>query len=159
MKTIEIYDPAMCCATGVCGPSVDTELLRVATVVDTLKKQGVDIKRFNLASEPQAFISNKIINDLLMQDNDILPVTLVDGAVAKTKKHLSNDEFSTLTGILSVNAPQPAAACCSGTPDDTTEACCSGAEESAGSACCCCADADEEKEETAPCCTPDSGCC
>lgn len=147
MKKIEIYDPAMCCASGVCGPSVDTELLRVATVVDNLKRNGIDIRRFNLASEPQAFISNKMINDLLMQDNDILPVTLVDGEVAKTKQHLTNAEFSTITGILSMTVPAPAA-----------QACCSDVAAGESSACCCGA-AEQEKEEAAPCCTPGSGCC
>ncbi len=29
MSVIEIFDPAMCCSTGVCGPSIDTELMRV----------------------------------------------------------------------------------------------------------------------------------
>lgn len=150
MKKIEIYDPAMCCSTGVCGPSVDTELLRVATVVDNLKKQGMDITRFNLASEPQAFISNKTVNDLLMQDNDILPVTLVDGEVTKTKGHLSNEEFSEITGVVIMTMPQPSA-----------EACCSGAEDSEGSACCGgeTATVSTSKEDAASCCEPGSGCC
>ena len=34
MKKIEIFDPAMCCSTGVCGPSVNPELIRVAAVVE-----------------------------------------------------------------------------------------------------------------------------
>lgn len=100
MKKIEIYDPAMCCSTGVCGPSVDTELLRVATVVESLKKHGADITRYNLSSEPQAFISNKDINNLLKEDNNILPVTIVDGEIVKTKSHLTNEEFTKYTGIM-----------------------------------------------------------
>ena len=32
MSKLEIFDPAMCCSTGVCGPSVDPELLRVSTI-------------------------------------------------------------------------------------------------------------------------------
>lgn len=39
MKKIEIFDPAMCCSTGVCGPSVNPELIRVAAVVENLKKK------------------------------------------------------------------------------------------------------------------------
>lgn len=139
-KKIEIYDPAMCCSTGVCGPSVDTELLRVATVVDSLKKQGVDIARFNLASEPQAFVTNKTVNDLLMQDNDILPVTLVDGAVVKSKAHLTNDEFTEYTGIVIVTAP-------------AAEPCCSDEERAE-----CCPDEKAEAADT-PCCTAGSACC
>ncbi len=37
MKKMIIFDPAMCCSTGVCGPSVDPELLRVATTINRLK--------------------------------------------------------------------------------------------------------------------------
>jgi len=32
MKTIEIFDPAMCCSSGVCGPSVDPKLVRSLTL-------------------------------------------------------------------------------------------------------------------------------
>ena len=145
MKKIEIYDPAMCCSTGVCGPSVDTELLRVATVVDNLKKQGVDISRHNLASEPQDFVSNKTINDLLMQDNDILPVTLVDGEVVKSKSHLTNEEFTKYTGIMIVSVPQAAESGCGcGSSEQAEAACCSGA---------------SETENEAPCCAAGSDCC
>lgn len=120
MKKIEIYDPAMCCATGVCGPSVDPDLLRVATVVDALNKQGADVKRYNLANEPQAFVNNPIISKLLNEDNDVLPVTLVDGEVVKTKSHLTNEEFETYTGfsLSAPAAPQGGCCCCCGDDSD-----------------------------------------
>ena len=70
MKNIEIFDHAMCCSTGVCGPSIDTELLRVATVINTLKEKGISIKRYGLSNEPQAFISNKVINGVLDEASD-----------------------------------------------------------------------------------------
>ena len=41
MKKIEIFDPAMCCPTGLCGTNINPELMRVAVVVETLKRQGV----------------------------------------------------------------------------------------------------------------------
>jgi len=94
MKRIEIYDPAMCCSTGVCGPSIDTELLRVSTLIHNLEKNGIKIERHNLTSDPQAFIDNKVINEMLDKDGvDVLPVTIVDGEVVKTKNYLTNDEF------------------------------------------------------------------
>lgn len=46
---LKIYDPPMCCATGVCGPNVDPELLRVQQVLLTLEKRGVEVQRFNLS--------------------------------------------------------------------------------------------------------------
>jgi hypothetical protein len=95
MKKIDIFDPAMCCVTGVCGPSIDPELLRVATVIHSLQEKGIIIQRHGLSNAPQDFISNKVINDLLQKEGaEILPVTLVDGEIAKTGGYPTNEEFS-----------------------------------------------------------------
>jgi len=100
MKKIEIFDPAMCCATGVCGPSIDPELLRMATVINNLKNRGIIITRHGLSSEPQQFVSNQVISDLLQKEGaEVLPITLVDGQVAKTKTYPSNKELSAWLGI------------------------------------------------------------
>ena len=88
MKKIEIFDPAMCCSTGVCGPNIDLELLRIATVINSLQVKGIVIKRHGLSNEPQAFISNQVINDILRKEGaDILPITLVNGEIVKTKEY------------------------------------------------------------------------
>ena len=89
MKEIEIFDPAMCCSTGVCGPSVDKNLLRIATLIDTLKNMGIEVKRHNLSSEPQAFIHNEKVKQLLQEKGaDVLPITLVGGEIAVRKELL-----------------------------------------------------------------------
>lgn len=114
MKKIEIFDPAMCCSTGVCGPSIDPELLRVSTVINALKEKGIEIKRHGLSSEPQDFVSNIVINDLLQKEGaDILPVTLVDGKVAKTKIYPTNEELSQWLGIT-IKTKQEKSNCCGG---------------------------------------------
>jgi hypothetical protein len=116
MKKIEIYDPAMCCSTGVCGPSIDPELLRVATVVNALAKKGMAIARYNLSSEPQAFIDNKKVNEYLIKEEvDILPITLVDGEIVKTKAYPTDDEFAQWTGLAKeefIAAPAKEGGCC-----------------------------------------------
>jgi len=100
MKKVEIFDPAMCCSTGVCGPSIDPELMRVASVINALNVKGIIITRHGLSSEPQDFVSNKIVSDLLQKEGaDILPITLVDGEVAKTKDYPTNEEISGWLGI------------------------------------------------------------
>lgn len=84
MKKVEIFDPAMCCSTGVCGPSVDPELTRVASAVFALKKKGFDITRYNLTSEPDKFVDQAEVNKILMSKGpDALPVVLVNGVVEK----------------------------------------------------------------------------
>lgn len=42
MKKLEVFDPALCCSTGVCGTDIDQALVNFATDVDWLKKQGAN---------------------------------------------------------------------------------------------------------------------
>lgn len=116
MKRIDIFDPAMCCSTGVCGPSIDPELMRVATVISSLKNKGIIIKRHGLSNEPQDFISNKVISDLLQKEGaEILPVTLVDGVVAKTKQYPTNEEIGAWLEIeINSKPPTNKGGCCCG---------------------------------------------
>lgn len=100
MKTMFIYEPAMCCDSGLCGVGVDPELLRISTVLGALKKNGIEIKRFNLTSSPQEFVKNTEINALMMEEGvEILPVTVLDGRIVKTAKYPTNDELATMLGI------------------------------------------------------------
>jgi hypothetical protein len=100
MKKMIIFDPAMCCSTGVCGPSVDPELLRVSTLINNLKSKGILVERHNLTNNPQIFVDNKKINEMLNEGGiDVLPVTMVDGVVVKTKAYPTNEEFCKLLDI------------------------------------------------------------
>lgn len=100
MKKMVIYDPAMCCPTGVCGPSVDKNLLRVATLLNRLEKRGIKVERHNLSDNPQAFVDNSEVNKLLMdQGIDVLPITMVDGQIVKTGEYPTNEEFVELLEI------------------------------------------------------------
>jgi hypothetical protein len=100
MKKMIIFDPAMCCSTGVCGPSVNPDLLRVSTALNRLKNKDIDIERYNLTNNPQAFVDNKIINELLNSEGvEILPVTILEGEVVKTKGYPTNAEFCKLLEI------------------------------------------------------------
>ncbi|WP_430789652.1 arsenite efflux transporter metallochaperone ArsD [Virgibacillus flavescens] len=82
MTKLEIFDPAMCCSTGVCGPTVDPELTRVASAVFSLQKKGFTINRYNLANEPGEFVDNKIVNKFLEEQGpDRLPVVLLNGEI------------------------------------------------------------------------------
>ncbi len=100
MSKMEIYDPAMCCSTGVCGPSVNPELIRVASVIENLKKNGIEVKRYNLSSNPQAFLNNAAISgELNKKGAGILPITIVDGKIVKEAGYPTNQEFSVYLGI------------------------------------------------------------
>ena len=58
MKKLSVFDPAMCCSTGVCGPDPDQALIDFASDFDWLKAHGVPAERWNLANQPMAFVLN-----------------------------------------------------------------------------------------------------
>ena len=100
MKKIEIFDPAMCCPTGLCGTNIDPELMRIAVVIETLKKRGIIVTRHNLCDEPQVYVSNKTVNEHLQKHGaDALPITLVDGEIAVSKTYPTTKQMSEWTGI------------------------------------------------------------
>jgi hypothetical protein len=100
MSKVEIFDPALCCPTGVCGPSVDPELTRVATATFLLEKRGFDIKRYNLGTEPAKFVENNEVNKVLHEKGpDSLPVTIVEGKIAKKGVYPTNDELAEWFGV------------------------------------------------------------
>lgn len=95
MTKVEIFDPAMCCSTGVCGPSVDPELARVAAAIYSLGKKGFDIKRYQLTNDPDKFAENKEINRVFIEKGpNALPVVLVNDQVVKEGSYPSNEEFA-----------------------------------------------------------------
>jgi len=73
---LQVFDPPMCCSTGVCGPSVDPKLVRFTADLDWLRRQGVEVERYNLSQQPAAFVGNQVVRDALTKDgNDCLPRT------------------------------------------------------------------------------------
>lgn len=100
MNQIVIYEPAMCCSTGLCGPSIDPELLRIATVINRLRSQGASIERHNLRNNPKAFVQNLLVRQTLHErGSSVLPITMVNGKIVKTGTYLTNEEFTQFTGI------------------------------------------------------------
>lgn len=105
MTIVQVFDPAMCCSTGVCGPSVDPRLVRFAADLDWLKSQGVSVERFNLSQEPRAFAENAAVKDALeVAGEAALPLVQVDGEVKSRGVFPSRDELAVWAGI---GAPAP----------------------------------------------------
>lgn len=100
MKRMKIFEPAMCCPTEICGVGVDPELLRISTVLDTLKKHGVIVERFNLNSAPIEFINDKTINTYINENGvEGLPAVTVDGEIVITGRYPSSEEFTKLLDL------------------------------------------------------------
>ena len=97
---VEIYDPAMCCSSGLCGPTLDPVLVKMNDAVLALKKQGVEVERYNLAQQPKTFMDNKTMAELLHKNGKkILPVIMVDGQVFRTGGYPSYEDMCEKLGI------------------------------------------------------------
>lgn len=100
MSKVQVFEPAMCCSTGVCGPGVDPVLVRFAADVEWLKSQGVEIERHNLSGQPRAFADNELVRTLLQQSGtECLPLVLIDGAKAFQSAYPTRSELAARLGL------------------------------------------------------------
>lgn len=114
MATIQIFDPALCCSTGVCGVEVDQQLVSFSADVDWAKQNGAQIERFNLAQQPLAFAENLLVKAFLeLSGEEALPLILVDGEVALAGRYPHRAELARWTGITAVEEIKQSG-CCSG---------------------------------------------
>lgn len=155
MKKMTIYEPALCCDTGLCGVNVDPELLRITTVLAALRGKGIVIDRFNLNNAPMEFVKNNSVNQKLNEGGvEILPIVTIDGEVVMTGRYPQNDEILDLLGLSAWTLlPAGSASCCGGgddccsgsvssetnssdSPDEAGIFCCGDASDEAGISCC-----------------------
>jgi hypothetical protein len=97
---VEIFDPPMCCSTGLCGPTLNPALLDVSEMVLKLNGQGVLVQRHQMFQEPQAFLNNPDVYSLVRERQlEALPITAVDGHIIKVGAYPTLDEVqSALNG-------------------------------------------------------------
>lgn len=105
MTAVQVFDPAMCCSTGICGPTVDPKLVRFAADLDWLQSRGVAVERFNLAQQPAAFAADvDVRRELEAKGEDALPLVKVDGKVRGVGIYPTRAALAEWTGI---EAPSP----------------------------------------------------
>ncbi len=82
---VELFDPPLCCPTGVCGPAVDQALLDVNEMILALKAAGVAVERYQMTTNPNAFLGNTEVMRLVRERQmAALPITVVGGHVIKS---------------------------------------------------------------------------
>ena len=100
MSPIEVFDPPMCCSSGVCGPQVDPLLTAFAADLDWLAAQGVKVIRHNLAQEPQAFVANPLVQQALQREGDsCLPLVVANNKIATQGTYPRREELARLAGL------------------------------------------------------------
>lgn len=91
---VEIFDPPMCCPTGLCGPTLDQTLLDVSEMILALQSAGLAVERYQMASAPNAFLANADVMRLVReQQMAALPITVIRGQVVKTGAYPSLAEL------------------------------------------------------------------
>ena len=106
MPTINIYEPALCCDTGVCGVEVDQSLVTLTADVRSLQELGADITRHNLASEPSAFTDDEMVRAFMHAVGSTgLPLTIVDGVTVAAGSYPTRETLRNLAGL---GSPTPA---------------------------------------------------
>ena len=97
MEKLTIYEPALCCSTGVCGPSVDENLIRITGVMQSIRKaEGKQMVRYNLSANPNSFLRNQTVTRLLQEKGiTCLPMTVLNNdTVVKVGEYPTNQEIS-----------------------------------------------------------------
>ncbi len=125
MTTIRVYEPALCCNTGVCGADVDENLVAFTADLSALKDLGVDIERHNLANDPTAFAADDTVRAFLeVAGSDGLPLTLVDGVTVMTGAYPAREQLVKFAGIgqevvpagvATLEVSEESGSCCGGT--------------------------------------------
>lgn len=102
MKTLKIYDPAMCCPTGVCGTSVDTKLLQLSNFINSLDKKMFEVKRYGLTTNPQEYVTNGEVSQLINKEGvEVLPLIFLDDELLFKKDYPTVPELSSRMGLAS----------------------------------------------------------
>jgi hypothetical protein len=113
---VQVFDKPMCCSTGICGPQVDQSLVRFAGDLDWLRRQGVNVERFNLSQQPQEFAAQPEVRAALQTKGiDALPIIRVEGRIVSEGTYPSRELLASWAHVA--RAPEAAlpvitAGCC-----------------------------------------------
>lgn len=92
-----IYEGAMCCSTGVCGPEPDQSLIAFNDTVKRLQKDygnRLTIMRASLTFNTLIFLSHPEIARLVKENGpQVLPITTLNGEIIARQKYLSSEEL------------------------------------------------------------------
>jgi len=131
MKNLTIYDPSMCCSSGICGAEVDQQLVDFAADLDWLKSEGIEVKRINLSQEPALFAENDQVKTVLENSGvEGLPVILADDAMQSSGLYPNRAQLAKMAGVAVVQAAEqscdPATGCCgpADNAEETSSGCC-----------------------------------
>ena len=115
MRTLTIFDPAMCCSSGVCGPEIDQKLVDFSADLAWLKSEGIEVKRINLSQEPALFAENEQVKSILEKSGvEGLPVILADDEMQSSGQYPDRAKLAQMVGVTAAQAVGQASASAAG---------------------------------------------
>jgi arsenite methyltransferase len=99
-RLVEVFDPPMCCSSGVCGPKVDKKLVQFIATLEWLRRQGVQVERYNPTQQYDAFVNNTtVVSTVNAQGTECLPLILIDGEIISYGGYPGREELAAMAGI------------------------------------------------------------
>ena len=115
MKTLTIFDPAMCCSTGICGAEIDQKLVDFAADLDWLKSEGIEVKRINLSQEPALFAENEQVKTILQESGvEGLPIIIAGDEMQSFGQYPDRVKLAQMVGVMAAQAVGQASASAAG---------------------------------------------
>lgn len=90
---IQVYDPPMCCSTGICGTNIDPDLINFAAMLAQFTQRGVKVERYNLSQQALAFAQNPAVQaKLRAEGTECLPLIFCDGELRLQGRYPTQEE-------------------------------------------------------------------
>ena len=114
MSTIKVFDPPMCCSSGVCGPDPDIALARFAADLQWLQGRGVDVQRFTLSQQPEKFTADAaVMRAVSARGTGALPIVMVNDQIVAERQYPSRERLAAMLGMtVEAAASSPKAGGC-----------------------------------------------
>lgn len=91
---IKIFEPPMCCSTGMCGPTIDEKLVAFNDLMAKLKKESYVVERYMLTTDADAFQSEEQVMAIVKDEQlEGLPITMVGGKVLRKGSYPTYEEI------------------------------------------------------------------
>ena len=103
---LEIFEPSLCCESGVCGPEPDKVLIDLQNTIQLLKKAGIETKRYAINQTPIVFVQNAIVREYIKANGPgKLPLALLNNQIIKSGGYPTIDDLKVL--IPTLNSIEP----------------------------------------------------
>ncbi len=106
---LEIFEPTLCCPSGVCGPEPEKELIDLRNLIQLLAKAGIQGERYAINQPPMEFAKNPVVIDIMRTiEPSKLPLTLLEDKIMKKEDYpmLKAQAETMLEGITPEYGPQ-----------------------------------------------------